>query len=116
MRWTLENEVEHMSFISFPSNSTICRKEDSLLELKKENGQLKPVLILSKDMLLKAETDGSSFPSGGLRGTHHARAYTVRDPLSDIFIKKSEKLLCIPSLLVTHKGEALDDKTVFRKS
>ena len=38
MRWTLENEVEHMSFISFPSNSTICRKEDSLLELKKENG------------------------------------------------------------------------------
>jgi len=30
-------------------------------------------------MLLKGEADGSSFPSGGLRVTHRARAYTIWD-------------------------------------
>lgn len=64
----------------------------------------------------KSETDGSSFPSGGLRVTHQARAYTIWDPKSDVFIRKRNKVLYIPSLLTSHTGEALDDKTLFRKS
>ena len=119
-KWATQHEVDHISFICFPYNETICRKEDSLLELKVKGSdhgvKRKAELVLNREILLKSETDGSSFPSGGLQGTHHARAYTVRDPLSDIFIKKKDDLLCIPSLLVTHNGDALDDKTIFRKS
>jgi glutamine synthetase type III len=40
----------------------------------------------------------------------------IRDPHSDIFIRKKNKILYIPSLLVTHHGEGLDDKTIFRKT
>jgi len=72
--------------------------------------------LLNREYLQKGETDGSSFPSGGLRQTHRARAYMVRDPLSEIFIRKKNKIMYIPSLLVTHHGIALDDKTIFRKS
>ena len=73
-------------------------------------------LKLDRSVLQKSETDGSSFPSGGLRNTHQARAYTIRDPLSEIFIRRKKKLMYFPSLLVTHNGEALDDKTLFRKT
>ena len=64
----------------------------------------------------KTEADGSSFPSGGLRKTHGARAYTVRDPHSEIFARKGNKLMYVPSLLIAHNGDALDDKGLFRKS
>lgn len=64
----------------------------------------------------KGEGDGSSFPSGGLRETPKARAYTVFDSKSDVFIRDSSKVLYIPSLLISHNGEALDDKTIFRRS
>ena len=40
----------------------------------------------------------------------------VRDPLSEIFIRKKNKIMYVPSLLVTHHGLALDDKTIFRKT
>lgn len=70
----------------------------------------------SFQQLGKGEGDGSSFPSGGLRVTHKARAYTVWDPRSEVFLRNRTKVLYIPSLLVTHYGEALDDKTLFRKA
>ena len=72
--------------------------------------------MLSNSILLKTEADGSSFPSGGLRETHAARAYTIRDPLSEIFVRSKNNLMYIPSLLVSHYGDALDDKGIFRKS
>jgi glutamine synthetase len=66
--------------------------------------------------LIKGEGDGSSFSNGGLRSTHIARAYTIWDPLSQLYIRKAKKLLYIPSLLISHHGYALDDKTLFRQS
>jgi glutamine synthetase len=65
-------------------------------------------------MLLKGEGDGSSFPSGGLRETCNARAYTVWDIKSEILFRNRNKTLYIPALLVSHDGQALDDKTLFR--
>jgi len=97
----------------------MCEKQESLIDLKYFflNGiKAESRLLLNKDYLAKGETDGSSFPSGGLRFTHRARAYMIRDPLSEIFIRKKNKIMYIPSLLVTHHGQALDDKTIFRKS
>jgi glutamine synthetase len=67
-------------------------------------------------MLIKGEGDGSSFPSGGLRATHTARGYTLWDPHSLLFVNRKKNVLYIPSLLVSHHGHALDDKTLFRQS
>lgn len=97
----------------------MCEKQESLIDLKYFylNGiRAETRLLLNKEYLAKGETDGSSFPSGGLRFTHRARAYMIRDPLSDIFIRRKNKIMYIPSLLVTHNGLALDDKTIFRKT
>jgi len=97
----------------------MCEKQESLIDLKYFylNGiRAETRLLLNKEYLAKGETDGSSFPSGGLRFTHRARAYMIRDPLSDIFIRRKNKIMYIPSLLVTHHGMALDDKTIFRKT
>lgn len=122
LKWALGYGVEHCTFACFPWNNTICEKQDSLIDLKyyydRADRIVKggPRLLLSNKLLLKTEADGSSFPSGGLRVTHAARAYTVRDPLSDIFIRNNNKLMYIPSLLVSHYGDALDDKGIFRKS
>jgi len=59
--------------------------------------------------ILKGETDGSSYPNGGLRGTHHAGAYLTHDPTSPIFLRGDT--IFIPSCMVSYYGHALDEKT-----
>lgn len=54
--------------------------------------------------LQKGESDGSSFPSGGLRETPKARAYTIWDLKSEVFLRPTSKVLYIPSLLIAHNG------------
>lgn len=97
----------------------MCEKQESFLDIqysydKKFTSQSRS--LFEPSLFEKGEADGSSFPSGGLRKTHEARAYMIRDPQSDIFIKSNNKVMYIPALLVSHHGEALDDKTIFRKS
>jgi len=59
--------------------------------------------------LSAGETDGSSFPNGGLRVTHQAAAFTSWDRGSPPFIYNGTCF--IPCAFVTHYGAALDDKT-----
>lgn len=59
--------------------------------------------------LIKGETDGSSYPNGGLRGTHQAGGYLAVDTSSPIFCRGDT--LFIPSALVSYYGAALDEKT-----
>lgn len=59
--------------------------------------------------LVKGETDGSSFPNGGLRGTHTAGGYLAVDTSSPIFLRGDT--IFIPSALVSYYGAALDEKT-----
>jgi glutamine synthetase len=59
--------------------------------------------------LLKGETDGSSYPNGGLRATHCAGGYLAVDPTSPIFLRGDT--IFIPSALVSYYGHALDEKT-----
>ena len=59
--------------------------------------------------LTKGETDGSSFPNGGLRGTHCAGGYLAVDTSSPIFLRGDT--IFIPSALVSYYGAALDEKT-----
>jgi glutamine synthetase len=70
----------------------------------------------SSQTMLKSEADGSSFPSGGLRQTHSARAYTMWDSKSEIYLRKRNNVVYIPSLLIAHNGMGLDDKTLLRRS
>jgi glutamine synthetase len=59
--------------------------------------------------LIKGETDGSSYPNGGLRGTHEAGGYLAVDTSSPIFLRGDT--IFIPSVFVSYYGKALDEKT-----
>ena len=67
------------------------------------------VINLSGSELFQTETDGSSFPNGGLRETHEAAAYIGWDTNSPPFVYR--QTLYIPSAFVSWNGEALDQKT-----
>ena len=74
----------------------------------------KPKWSLSGKELLKGETDGSSYPSGGMRATHTAGGYTIIDPTSPMFIKGDT--VHIPTVFVSFFGDALDEKTPLLRS
>lgn len=59
--------------------------------------------------LVKGETDGSSYPNGGLRATHTAGGYLAIDTGSPIFLRGDT--IHIPSIFVSYYGMALDEKT-----
>ena len=64
--------------------------------------------------LFFSETDGSSFPNGGLRNTHTAAAYMSWDKTSPPYVRNGT--LYIPSAFVTYLGDALDHKTPLLRS
>jgi len=64
--------------------------------------------------LLTGETDGSSYPNGGLRATHTAGGYLAVDPLSPPFCR--EDVMFIPSAFMAYTGQALDEKTPLHRS
>ena len=74
----------------------------------------KPEFEFKGKTLLKGETDGSSFPNGGIRATHCAGGYTVLDPTSPIFLRGDT--VYVPSVLVSFYGDALDEKTPLLRS
>lgn len=77
---------------------------------------LKP--IKGKDFsggkLFQNETDGSSYPNGGLRATHTAAAFVSWDKSSAPFIR--DNTLYLPSGFMTHYGHSLDHKTPLMRS
>ena len=72
------------------------------------------VVNLTGSELFQFETDGSSFPNGGLRLTHEAAAYMGWDTGSPPFIYG--ETLFIPSAFVSWTGDALDQKTPLLRS
>ena len=76
------------------------------------NGSL--IWDFSANDLLYGETDGSSYPNGGLRATHRAGGYVVIDPTSPIFLKGDT--IFIPSCFVSYNGHCLDEKTPLLRS
>ncbi|CAJ1962677.1 unnamed protein product [Cylindrotheca closterium] len=59
--------------------------------------------------LVKGETDGSSYPNGGLRATHTAGGYLAIDTSSPIFLRGDT--VFIPAIFVSYYGMALDEKS-----
>jgi glutamine synthetase len=64
--------------------------------------------------LVRGESDGSSFPNGGLRATFEARGYTAWDPTSSAFVRDGS--LYIPTCFFSYTGESLDKKTPLLRS
>ena len=109
--WALEKGATHFTHWFQPLTGITAEKHDSFLN--GSNGG-EPIMEFNSKELIKGETDGSSFPSGGLRATFEARGYTAWDPTSYAFIK--ENTLCIPTAFCSYSGDALDTKTPLLRS
>jgi len=91
-------------------------KEDTFVDLVwNSDAAIKPFeQAFPVDRLFSSETDGSSFPNGGLRETHSAAAFTSWDRSSPIVIL--DNVMRIPSCFVSHYGKCLDLKTPLLRS
>ena len=115
--WAIDKGATHYTHWFQPLSRGTAEKHDSFLSpesLKYGNAILK----FTKNQLIQAEPDASSFPSGGMRSTFEARGYTVWDPTSPVFIIEngSSKTLCIPSIFTSYNGDSLDKKTPLMRS
>ena len=108
--WALEHGATHYCHWFQPLTGATAEKHDSFL-FGQENGHA--LLRLTGKQLIMGESDASSFPTGGLRGTAYARGYTAWDMTSPVFIKEETagKILCIPTVFLSYDGTALDLKT-----
>ena len=113
--WALERGATHYCHWFQPLTGATAEKHDSFLT-GEENG--KALLRLTGKQLIMGESDASSFPTGGLRGTAYARGYTAWDRTSPAFIKEETagKILCIPTVFLSYDGTALDLKTPLLRS
>lgn len=103
--WALELGASHFCHWFQPLTGKTAEKHKSFL---RADSQSRPIMSFSGKHLLKDETDGSSFPNGGLRDTFEARGYTFWDASSYAFVRKH--VLYIPGIFVSYTGEKLDQK------
>ncbi|KNC47086.1 uncharacterized protein AMSG_11769 [Thecamonas trahens ATCC 50062] len=108
--WAVSRGAVSYSHMFSPLREGPAEKHDSFLAFK--SGRVTSAFTGS--MLLSGETDGSSFPNGGLRGTHRAGAYTAWDVTSAPWVRSGT--LCLPSVFVTHEGTPIDEKTPLLRS
>jgi glutamine synthetase len=109
--WAIGLGATHYSHWFQPLTGATAEKHDSFLDPDPVSRSL---TSFSGKSLIKGETDGSSFPSGGLRATFEARGYTYWDITSPAFLRG--KALCIPSIFVSYNGEPLDQKAPLLKA
>merc|ERR1719161_2237491 len=69
---------------------------------------MQPKWELKGKHLLQGETDGSSYPNGGMRATHTAGGYLCIDPISPMFVR--DDCLYVPAAFVAYTGQSLDEK------
>lgn len=103
--WAMDHGATHFTHWFQPLHGSTAEKHDAFIS---RDDQGIPVTRFSGKTLIKGETDGSSFPSGGLRATFEARGYTYWDISSPAFIR--DNVLCIPSIFISYNGEPLDQK------
>ncbi|MDR1050292.1 MAG: glutamine synthetase III [Deltaproteobacteria bacterium] len=113
--WAIERGATHFTHWFQPLTGVTAEKHDAFLT-PTPSGEI--INEFSGKMLIKGEPDASSFPSGGIRSTFEARGYTAWDPTSPAFLLKSggRLTLYVPSIFLSHTGEALDAKTPLLRS
>ena len=113
--WAVQMGATHYTHWFQPMTGYTAEKHDAFL-VPVDGGKI--INEFSGKMLIKGESDASSFPSGGIRSTFEARGYTAWDPRSPVFIKESlnGRTLCIPTAFCSYTGECLDRKTPLLRS
>ncbi|MDR0622067.1 MAG: glutamine synthetase III [Deltaproteobacteria bacterium] len=113
--WAIERGATHFTHWFQPLTGLSAEKHDAFLT-PTQTGEI--INEFSGKMLVKGEPDASSFPSGGIRSTFEARGYTAWDPTSPAFLLKSggRHTLYVPTIFLSHTGEALDAKTPLLRS
>ena len=114
--WAIEKGATHYTHWFQPLTGFTAEKHDSFITHPDADGRM--MMEFSGKELIKGESDGSSFPSGGLRATFEARGYTTWDITSPAFVREDATgtILCIPTAFCSYKGEALDKKTPLLRS
>lgn len=112
--WALDRGATHYTHWFQPLTGRTAEKHDSFIDINEGEAIHK----FSGSELAQQAPDASSFPSGGLRSTFEARGYTAWDCSSPAFIFETTygKTLCIPTIFVSYRGEALDFKIPLLKS
>jgi glutamine synthetase len=113
--WAIARGATHFTHWFIPLNGQTAEKHDAFLTLSSDG---EAIQRFSGSQLIQAEPDASSFPSGGMRSTFEARGYTAWDPTSPVFLMRHERgaTLCVPTVFLSWKGEALDKKTPLLRS
>lgn len=118
--WAMDRGASNFAHWFSPLRGAAGLKNDAFIDYDfggdgQFSGTIKDIVVdFSGSRLFMSETDGSSFPNGGLRQTHRAAAFMAWDRMSSPFIRGTTMYL--PSAFVTHNGEALDDKTPLLRS
>jgi len=123
-KWAREQGAVSFAHWFFPmrggggAHGSMCGalKMDTMIDLDWSSSEgTKPFMeALPYERLFQGETDGSSFPNGGLRATHTAAAFTTWDRSSPVFVL--DRVLRVPCAFVTHLGAAIDDKIPLLRS
>lgn len=113
--WAIEKGATHYAHVFYPLTGLTAEKHDSFLEPDGKGGALAE---FSAKLLIRGESDASSFPSGGIRATFEARGYTAWDVTSPAYLLENPNgtTLCIPTAFCSWTGEALDKKTPLLRS
>ena len=117
LEWGKENSATTITHWFQPLGSTLVRHG---LSAQVHNNMFtfgpdgKPVYSYKGENLFRGESDGSSFPNGGLRATHTAAGYTVIDSSSYIFMRGDT--IFIPTIFISWTGHAIDEKTPLLRS
>ncbi len=113
--WAEERGATHFCHWFQPLTGASAEKHDAFFDGQGAAGVIEK---LSGNQLMRGEPDASSFPHGGLRSTSEARGYTTWDPTALPFLKEvgPSKVLCIPAVFFSWKGQALDFKIPLMRS
>ena len=109
--WAIEKGATHYTHWFQPMTGITAEKHDSFIT---PTGDGRVIMEFSGKELVRGESDGSSFPNGGLRATFEARGYTAWDPTSSAFVRDGS--LYIPTCFFSYNGESLDKKTPLLRS
>ena len=110
-KWAIELGVTHYTHWFQPLTEGTAEKHDAFVEHDGKGGMLEE---FSGKLLIQQESDGSSFPNGGIRNTFEARGYSAWDPSSPVFVV--DDTLCIPTVFIAYTGESLDYKAPLLKA
>ena len=109
--WAVSKGATHYTHWFQPLTEGTAEKHDGFIDYCADGSIIED---FSGKLFAQQEPDASSFPNGGIRQTFEARGYTAWDVSSPAFIVG--KTLCIPTIVISYTGDALDYKTPLLKA